>query len=198
VSQVAQGLCGRQRRRSALLVDRQPGRRVQEQADPQPPGIGADLLDVRAIRFGRAVPGEPVGTAHDVEHEGRVVHGAGDRSSGRRVFPAPDELGHASPARLEAHEAGDGRRDPDRSAAVAGVRHRGEPGRDGRRRAAARPAGGVRQVPRVARLAVPGVLGDGQGAELGRVRPAEGDRAGIEEELDLGVRDGLRGVPDRQ
>ena len=80
---------------------------------------------------------------------------------------------HAPAARLQPHQAAAGGRDPDRSAAVVAVRERQHPGRDRRRRAAARATGRALQVPRVA--GGPGVtrLGGRQDPELRQVGHAD-------------------------
>ena len=77
--------------------------------------------------------------------------------------------------RLQPDEAALARRDADRAAAVVGVRARHHARGDRRRRAAARAAGRVRRVPRIARRPVGVRLGRRQHAELGHVGAPEED-----------------------
>ena len=65
-------------------------------------------------------------------------------------------LGEPAAGRLEPDQPVDGRRDPDRAAAVVGVRERDRAGRHQRRRTGRRGAGGVLGRPRRADGAQPG------------------------------------------
>ena len=94
----------------------------------------------------------------------------------QRVIDVIREVGDTVAGRFEADKPAARRRDADRTKAVAGMRHRHDPGRNGCRRSARRSAGNVIEVPRIPRRAIGGCLDIADDAEFGRRRPPEQDR----------------------
>ena len=167
------------------------------EAQPDPPAAHAIVEADRVVaRVGRQrTPVARIGPGRDVERQRGVEHRArqhtlADHVGERRVGGV---LGDAAVARLQSDEAGMGRGDADRAAAVIAVVERIDPGRGQRRGAARRAAGRVLQVPWIARGALQGRIGQGLPAELGGRRLAEEDKAGGLEAVDDGrVLDGSR------
>ena len=120
--------------------------------DPQPTGLAADPLGERDRRHraagacrrasGRAMTSSSAAASRTVRAQRPVAREPAPVRSGR-----PDA--DPSPAGLEAEDAARAGRDADRSATVAALRERHEPGGDGRRRAAAGTAGVAGHVPGV-------------------------------------------------
>ena len=134
-------------------------------------------------------PAATLSASARVEHRARQ-HTLADHVGERRVGRV---LGDAAVARLEADKAGMGRGDADRATAVIAVVERIDPGRRQRRGAARRTAGRMLQVPRIARGALQGRIGQGLPAELRRRRLANEDEPGSLEAVDDGcVLDGCR------
>ena len=149
--------------------------------DPQPARVGPHLVGEGALLARRAPPGQRVGAAHDVEDGRGVGHRAGHDALDRQPRPAGVRSGTRPrlglcPTRPQ-HDAGIRIEPPPSLALAAG----NMPDGHGRRRAAARAAGGVGRVPRVAGGPEPQVLGDADRAELGRVGPAAEDESGVDE-----------------
>ena len=121
-------------------------------------------------------------------------------STVRAIGPSTGSGFHGSPGPASGITPGEGRRptSPQNAAGLRTLAPRSDPSANGSiplrhrgRRAAARPARRPRQVPRVARRAEDRVEGLRAGAELGRVRLADHDRARGAQPLDqqrVGVR----------
>ncbi len=174
--------------RGALGMHRIPVEVAGGECDPERWGIDVRRLLVRTVGTGGCEPGPGQSAGDGVEQPGAVANrtahakrGGHEVGGGRRV--------HGDPAagRLDSEETARRRRDADRPAAVARMGHRHDPGGDGGGRAAARSAGRVLQVPRIARRSVENRLGGGQQAELRRVGAAQRDQPGpAEAQHDLG------------
>ncbi len=136
--------------------------------------------------------GERLAAVADRVVEARAVgHAARDRAPRREPVPRLDERRgrHAAALRLEPEQPAAARGDADRAAAVGAERRRAQPGRDRRRGAAAGPARGALQVPRVARDPERRRLGERHDHHLGHVGLAEDHGAGAAQPPhDLGVR----------
>ncbi len=125
-----------------------------------------------------------------VERGGGVAHAAA-----HNVIDGPvldDGVKHRvpriEPARsLQTDKAAAARGDADRPAAIGGVRHRHNAGRDGGSRAAARSAGRAVEVPRVAAWAEQFGLGEWHKPHFRHVRFTESDETGCLEALDDGA-----------
>jgi len=87
----------------------------------------------------------------------------------------------ARPRRLEADKSATGCRNADRAAAVIGMGDRHDARRNRRRGAARGTAGGMREIPGIARRAIEGGLGCRQQAEFGHIGLAENDDACLPE-----------------
>ena len=157
-------------------------RRVQREHDPQPPRVGGCGRGEARRRRQGAVGIADRGARARVEQRGGVADGARQPVQAREpVEPvAVGRDGHASPRRLEAHEAAAGRRHPDRARRVPAGRRRDDAARHGDRRAAARSARGALGVPRVDGEAEQLGLRRAVVAELRRVRLAGDDQARVE------------------
>ena len=152
-----------------------------QHGDPQRADRRADLGGERAVRRRGVAPAEPVRSGDLVEDGRGVADGMRQDALDRRAHPAGDDGRDAAAARLEADETGARCGDADRAATVVAVGEREHAGGDGRRRAAARPAGRARRVPRVAGDPVTVVLGDRDRPVLGGVRPPGEHEAGPSE-----------------
>ena len=134
---------------------------------------------------------------HDVEHRCRVAYRARDRSI--REEPAPDLAGdgrerHPPPRRFEPDHTATRGGNAHRAAAVAPLGERPEPGRDLRRRAAARAARGVPEAPGIARRRAETAFGRRPAAVFGGRRLAEQDATRLVQpchDLRVGRRDEL-------
>ena len=119
-----------------------------------------------------------IGPGHHAEHQRGVGHGAGHRPGVCRVVVVGDRPDRNAPVgRLDADDAAEGGRNPDRAGAVRALVERTQ--RRGRCRAGtgAGAAGGERRVPRVARDAGERAVAQRLPAELGRGGLADADRA---------------------
>lgn len=142
--------------------------RIGDETDPQRTGRRVECAEVGARRAGRQrLAGRHVEQQCAVAHTARdgVLH---DQLAVRRQV---DQQRVA--AWLQAEQPAARRRNPDRAAAVGRMRDRHDAGRDGRRRAAARTARRVIEVPRVAARAEQLGFGVRHLADLGRVGLAE-------------------------
>ena len=110
------------------------------------------------------------GVADRAGHRPQMRDGAERRDRPRR---------HAPERRLQAEQAGEGARNPDRSAAVGADRQRTHAGGDRRGAAARRSARRLRRVPRVARDAGQRAVGHALPAELRRRVLAEQHRPAL-------------------
>ena len=162
--------------------------------EPLAPGPG-DVADRRQLQAAVDLLGlaeERRGVAHAAGH-----HAVGDDPD--RHVAHHLVLREPAPGRLEADQAVDRGRDPDRAAAVVGVRDRYGAGRHQRRRPADERARGVVEVPRVADRAEPRVLGGGAEAVLRQLGLAERDQPGREEHPgEVAVAPGRVGRPRRR
>ena len=149
---------------------------------------------------GRVETGRSIGTVQGVagfgrrehaEQQGDVGDGAAHRTLERQRVPrvARAEPGDDAWRRSEPDDVVPRRRVAQRAAHVAAVGDGDHAARQRRRGAAARPAGGPTEVPRVAGDAVQRVERVRPGPELGGVGLADGDRAG---RLACGRRAGCR------
>ena len=121
-----------------------------------------------------------------VQHDGAVAHADADDMAAGKPAPAFAAIGTeriARPARFQAEHAGGRSRDPDRTAAVAGMRDRKNAGGNRRRRAAGRSAGRMREIPGIARRPVKAGFRRRHQAEFGAGALAEDRDTGIEETL---------------
>ena len=91
---------------------------------------------------------------------------------------------HATHLRLQSEHAAETGRNADRTAAIAGRGQRTDAAGDRRRRAAARTAGVVVELPRIVRIAKDRIAGQRNQPELRSVGLAQDDRAGLFETLD--------------
>jgi len=156
---------------------------LRREGDAQAAGFGADFLKERSCRRrGR------IGIARRIacgciERGGAVAHAARDDMRDREARPAFAAIGthrRAAACRFQPEEAAGGGRNADRAAAVAGIGERQDAGRNRRRRAARRTAGGMVEVPGIARRAIEPRLGCAGEAEFGRIALAEDDEAGLQ------------------
>ena len=145
----------RARRRPPRTPPPPPGRRRRTRASAltatRRPATGASSAATVGAAGASAQASRGVGAGHDVEQQ---------RGVGRRARHRPDVRQrperarrvdrHPTPRRLDRGDAGEGRRDAHRAAAVGAERERRHAQRDGRRAAARRAAGRARGVPRVA------------------------------------------------
>ena len=118
-----------------------------------------------------------------VERGGAVAHAARDDMRDREARPALAAIGthrRTAACRFQPEEAAGGGRNADRAAAVAGIGERQNAGGHRRGRAARRTAGGMVEVPGIARRAIEPRLGRAGEAEFGRVGLAEDDEAGLQ------------------
>ena len=120
------------------------------------------------------------GPGHRLQHQRGVHHGAGHRRDVRLVAePVRGQIvRHQAQRLLEPDDAAARRRDAARPAAVGADADRHQPRRHRSRRAAARPAAGARQVPRVGGAAEQRRLGEAFVAEFRGRGLADEDRAG--------------------
>jgi hypothetical protein len=141
-------------------------------AQPPDPG-GRDLAGDRGAALQRErVPG--VGGPDDIQQHRRVGHGPGHRPDvGERAERARREHGNPAVGRLEAHDAAEARRDPDRPGAVGAHGQRCQARGHGSRGASAGPARRAAQIPGVARHPGERAVGHGLPAPLRRGGLAE-------------------------
>ena len=134
---------------------------------------------------GQRVPIAIVGAGERVQHQGGIAHRPRHGPGVREGLPSGQTGagGHAAEGRLEPEDPAERGRDPDRAATIGAEGEGAEPRRHRRPRPAARPAGRARHIPRIARGAKEGVVGDALEPELRRVRLAHDDRAGGAEAL---------------
>ena len=126
-----------------------------------------------------------------VEERGAVAHASRHRVADRGAAPAFARVrAHrvAGARRFEAEQPAGGGGNADGASAIGRVRHRQDPGGHRRRRAAARSAGAVVEIPRIAGGAEPARLGGRRQPHLGRVGLADDDEPGaLEAEGELAV-----------
>src|SRR5215212_5946947 len=123
---------------------------VVEDADAQPTGVRADLLDIGTCGRWRDHGVADTRAARRVEQCRRVANGAADAVLYRQSALVADwAVRDATLARLEPDKAATRRRDADRPAAVTCVGEWHHPRRDRGGGTAARSAGRARRVPRV-------------------------------------------------
>ena len=116
-----------------------------------------------------------------VEQQRQIAHGARHRSVGGNLVEEKVAHGIARyppETRSEAVDVAEGGRIAQRTHRVGAVRERHQARRQRGRRAAARPAGGLRQIVGIARHAADGIEAVRSQAEFGRVGLADQDRAG--------------------
>ena len=140
--------------------------------DPQPAHAVLEADPVVAAVMGQGEPVAAVGQGQHVQHQRGVAHAAGHRAEvGDRAERAQRPGRHPAEGGLEAEDAGEARRDPDRAAAVGaevqGAHAERAGGRGAAARAAGRPAG------------VPGIAGDPGERAVGDRLPAELRRGGL-------------------
>ena len=178
--------CG-DRRRGRLDARQVWGRPA---GDAETPRLAGRPRRERDVRIGKRtkVAGHRMG--HRVEQRCGVPDGAGQRPVPGKAGPVAAEGSDADPAaaRLEPDDAAAARRDADGSAPVAPLGQRDQPSSHRGRRAAARATGVAGQVPWRPGRADEVVVRVGGQPELGCVRLAEADEAGLlHERDDVGV-----------
>ena len=184
--------------RRTIRVDRIPARHRRGDADAKLARIGTHLVDVRAN--GRR---DPERRAHcrarrEIEQQRGVPNTLGDSVFHRQRTGQRSTGRHPAAGRLESYQAVGGRRNPDRTTAVAGVRGRGDTDRDGRARATGRAADAVGEPARVARRTEQHGLGARVLAELRGVRLADDHEPGppvARHQFGVRVRDPIREQP---
>jgi hypothetical protein len=152
--------------------------RVLEEADTQPAAEGGPLAKRSRGWRGPVWPAldEP---RHDIEHRGRIAHGAGQRP--RHIEkPAIGQsklAPHPSTRRLQAVELAECRRDANRTGTIGALRHGKHAGGDGSSRSSARTAGRVVRSPGIPRGRVNLGLGDGHRPKLAGAELADNDES---------------------
>ena len=180
--------CGFAQHPEGVRMDRRAIRGAGGEGYAQPARIGADLVQERPSRRGRAVGITGAGAARRIEDGGAVAHAQGDGVLGGKP-PAPfaeiRRHGVAPAGRLEADQSAAGGGCTDRAETVRGVRRRQHARADRRGRAAARAARNARLVPGVPGRAVQSGLAGETEAEFAGVGPPEDHHAGPFEPLDV-------------
>ena len=182
VAERAQQLRGLLQRRAVLGVQLRQRRGRQLARDRDPQGRRDPVPDPSASRnelggtTGCAGVRRTVGDR--VVEQGAVAHRARQHAVDAQAVPGVHlrRQRHPPALGLQPEQAAVGRRKADRSSAVARQRGAHQAGGDRRRAAAARAAGAVLQLPRVARHPPRRGLGPGERAQLGHVRLADHDR----------------------
>ena len=167
--------------RHAIGMQGRAGDRPVGEGDPQPAGIGADVLGEWALRRRAGIGVSRHAALGCVQKRGIVLHRDRDGVLVRdAAHGLPDIRPHGDPGprRLQAENAAAGRRDTDRPCAVRRMRNgHGARGNENRRPAAG-PAAAVLRVPGVPARPEQQRLGRPERAELRRVGLAIGDHPG--------------------
>ena len=132
-------------RRARVVGECRREHRIEHEADPQRAGRRVEFAEERA---GRA-RWQGLAGRH-VEQQRAVAHAARDRMLDDQLAVRRQVDEYRVAARLQAEQPAARRRNADRAAAVGSMGERHDAGRDGRRRTAARAAGRVIEIPRVA------------------------------------------------
>ncbi|MGY4418867.1 hypothetical protein ACVWY2_001292 [Bradyrhizobium sp. JR6.1] len=136
-----------------LGIDRIAIGRLVGKADAQMAGIAADLLGKRPLRRRRDVEARRLRTMDRIHHDRAVADADAQHMADGEAAPALTAIGTARVAgarRLHAEYAGGGGGDPDRAAAVAGMRNGQDARGDSSPRAAGRATGGMIEIPGIA------------------------------------------------
>ena len=162
-----------------------------EQPDPEPAGVGPELVDIWTGGWRGDHRVADSWSAHRIEQPRRVAHRPADTQ-----LHAESRLGLQGTQRdpplrgFQTDQPATRRRDPDRAATIAGVGDRHHPGGHCCSRPAARTTRYVIGVPGVAGRSVGDRFGHRQAAELGAVGAPQRDQTGSAEPRDERAVDG--------
>ncbi len=113
-------------------------RRFVGEGDAELARVAADFLRKRPLRWRRHIGARRLGTVDRIHHDSAVAHADAHDMAAGEATPAFAAIGAeriAGPGRLQAEHAGGGSGDPDRAAAIAGMRDGENAGGNRRRRA---------------------------------------------------------------
>ncbi len=173
--------------RRDFRIDSVAIRRFVGEGDAELTRIAADFLRKRPFRRRRHVGARRLGTVDRVHHDSAVAYADAHDVAAGEATPAFAAIGAewiTRPGRLQAEHAGRGGGDPDRAAAIAGMRDREDAGGNGRCRATRRPTGRM--------LEIPGIAGRPVQARLRRRHQAEFGTGALAEDRDASIEKALR------